>query len=361
MNLQTIDSNTPLRQPPTDYCPPGSGHWFTLPEGRDAGKKLFYYDHRCGGSEVGETAAATVLFVHGNPESSYTYRHIRDDLMASGKPLRLVAMDHIGFGLSDQADFEMVDMHHAANVLQLVRHLDLRDLSLVVHDWGGPIGVGALIEDEWRVRDLLVMNTTIFPMPATGLTYTNYPLPWLPWASTPRLIPDALWGGVAGYVVSHAAPQGNLSFLSGVAAYLLKHGLRRIEPGTPEYVWAEALRTPANARSSKRNVRQTPVWGHGYTYTDARHGPQDNREWYRRMQAEVPARWGAAGRNIPVRGFFGQWDPCGKDEVIAQWHAALPNMANATRTYPEVGHFIEEYKGSEMAVALLEMMTSGHA
>lgn len=352
-----IQSNTPLKVLPSDYCPPGSERWFTLTEGHDAGKTLFYYDHATGTGEP----EATVLMVHGNPECSYTYRHIRDSLTASGRSVRIIALDHIGFGISDQADFEMVDMHHARNLLQLVRHLDLQNLTLVVHDWGGPIGIGALIQEAWRVDSLLVMNTTVFPMPSEGITYTNYPMRWLPWSSTPHFVPNALWGGVAAKVVSHGEPQNSMLFFAHTLGYLIKHGLRIIPAGSTEYVWAEQLRSRANARSSKRNVLQTPVWGHGYLYEDRKHGMQDNRDFYRFIQSEVPRQWGAQGRNIPVSGFFGQWDACGKNEVIAQWHEALPAMKTATAIFPECGHFIEELKGPEMASAILHMNAASHS
>lgn len=347
-----IQTNTPVRQPPSDYCPPGSERWFKIPNGLDAGKTLFYYDHRVGDREPD----FTVLLVHGNPENSYTYRHTRDELMASGRSLRIVAPDHIGFGLSDQADFEMVDMHHTANLIQLVRHLDLQRVVLVVHDWGGPIGIGALLQDPARVVGLSVMNTTVFPMPAEGMTYRNYPFPWLPWFLTAPLVPDALWGGVAAAVVPHAHPQGTVSFVATAARWLWRQGRGRITPDQPEYVWAQAFTTPANIRSSKRNVRQTPYWGHGYRYTDARHGVQDNHAFYADIQARIAAEWGPQGRNIPVCGHFGRWDACAKDSVIAQWHAALPQMAARTALYEDVGHFVEEYKGPEIARGILDMM-----
>lgn len=336
-----------MRFPPHDYFPEGSAHWFVIPDGKDAGKTMFFSDHQVGEGDP----QATILFVHGNPESSYTYRHIRDALIDSKKSMRIVMMDHIGFGLSDQATFEMVDMHHSANLLQLVQHLDLRDVSLVVHDWGGPIGIGALSQEPERVKNLLVMNTTIFPMPSEGFTYANYPISWMPWAMTPKIVPDFLWGGVAGYVVSHAAPQGTVKFLANVAKFLGLFGARLIKKHTAEYVWSEQLRSTMNAKSSKRNVRQTPFWGHGYSYTDATHGVQDNRDYYKAMQAVVPEAWA----NIEVSGHFGQWDPCGKDEVIEQWLAALPKMADNLFKYPEVGHFVEEYKGPEMAASILKM------
>ncbi len=351
MHNEDIESNTPLRAPPSDYAPPDSSQWFSIAEGHDAGKKLFYFDHTIGEGE----SAATVVFVHGNPESSYTYRHIRDALIASGKPIRIVAMDHIGFGLSDQATFEMVDMHHSANLWQLVRHLQLTDVTLVVHDWGGPIGISAFSHEPSRVRNLLVMNTTIFPMPSDGFTYSNFPIRWLPWCHTPRVVPNALWGGVAGYVVSHGSLQGTIRFMANVAKYLFLFAARLIPAGSPEYVWSESLRSKANSKSSKRNVLQTPVWGYGYRYVDPTHGEQDNSAYYKTMQQRVPEAWGPDGQNIQVCGYFGGWDACGKESVIEQWQAALPQMSDYTYRFPDVGHFIEEYKGEEMAASILRM------
>lgn len=351
-----IRSNSPLQNPPADYCPLGSEAWFEIPEGLDAGKQLFYYDYS---TDTDPRPERTVLFVHGNPECSYTYRHIRDALIASGESLRIVAMDHIGMGLSDQADFEMVDMHHAANVALLVRHLNLQNVTLVIHDWGGPIGIGALINEPERVSALLVMNTTVFPMAADGYTYKNYPFPWLPWFLTASLIPNALWGGAAAAVVCHAHPQPTVGFLGNISKWLALHGRNAIPQDQPEYVFSQMFRSTANAVSSKRNVRQTPFWGHGYTYQDRRHGLQDNHAFYTNIQEHIESAWGASGRNIPACGFFGQWDACGKDSVIAQWHKALPNMANDTHTFPDIGHFIEEYKGPEMAASILKMHSLG--
>ncbi len=349
MNVAT---NSPLQDPPSDYCPAGSERWFAIPEGLDAGKTLFYSDHV---TLPGGAPKTTVVFVHGNPECSYTYRTIRDALIGSGQPLRLVAMDHIGLGLSDQADFEMVDVHHAANLLQLVRHLDLQDVTLVVHDWGGPIGIGAMLQDPERVAALVVMNSTVFPMPSDGYTYTNFPFPWLPWHLTPKLIPDAAWGGLAAAVVRNAHPQGTLTFLRTVATWLGRHARKNIAKGCPEYVFSQMLRSRANAKSSKRNVRQTPVWGHGYRYTDARHGAQDNHAFYACIQEQISRAWGPSGQNVPACGYFGQWDACGKDSVIAQWQQALPQMTGDTHRFGDIGHFIEEYKGPEIAASILSM------
>ena len=347
-----VISNSPLQVIPDDYFPDGaveSANWFTIPAQStyDAGKLLFYYDYETTGGEP----EATIMLVHGNPENSYTFRHLRDVLVASGRPMRIVAVDHIGFGLSDQADFEMVDMHHAENLLALVRHLDLRDVTLVVHDWGGAIGIGAFAREPDRVRNLLVMNTSIFPIPEEGLTYTNFPTPENPWSSMPDRIADGAWGGVAAAIILASGSPSS----AAIASYISQFQNNQFAAASPEFVFSEQFRSIANTRSSKRNVRQTPVWGHGYTYEDSVHGLQDNNAFYDHMQEVVPREWGPGGRNIDVVGHFGQIDPMGKDEVIAQWHQALPRMAEQTFTYPDVGHFVEEFKGPEMAQSILRM------
>lgn len=96
---------------------------------------------------------------------------------------------------------------------------------------------------------------------------------------------------------------------------------------------------------------QTPRWGHGYSYEDPRLGTQDNHAFYRHLQARVPLAW----RDRDSAGFFGAWDPCGKPEVVEQWHEALPRMVAHTRVFPDHGHFIEEYRGPAMALAILAM------
>lgn len=341
-----VESNSPLRRPPDDYAPEGSERWFRLPSGYDAGKTMFCVDHVVGD----DPPTTTVLFVHGNPECSYTFRHVRDELMRSGESLRLVAADNIGFGLSDQATFEMVDMHHAANLAQLVEHFDLTNVTLVIHDWGGPIGVGAVLDCMDRVTRLVVLNTTIFPIPQDGLTYENFPTPVAPWCKTPSFVPDAMWGGMAAGLVTASGSASVLSMFGRLMSHQVRFALRRIPTGTPQSVFSESLRGRANARSSKRNVLQTPVWGHGYRYVDQTLGEQDNTTFYERIQEDVPRIWG----NLPAVGHFGRLDPLGKKSVIAQWVGAIPDLE--VNRYPEAGHFVQETHGPEIAQSILRMI-----
>ena len=344
MNIQ---SNTPLQNPPTDYFT-GQANWFTIPEGQDAGKKIFYYDHT-----PGSKPDRVILFVHGNPESSYTYRHIRDELIEKKINARILAVDHIGFGLSDRATYEMIDMHHSANLRLLVKELDLKNVILVVHDWGGPIGIGAFIDEPERLAGLVVMNTTVFPMPREGFTYTNYPYRAIPWALSPRIVPPVLWGGIAAFAINDVEPTMKMpSFLKSMVANIRAHVAGLYSQDTAKFVWSEMFRDKTNARSSMRLARQTPVWGHGYEYTDARLGKVSNKAFYRNIHDHIASRFA----HIQAAGVFGEWDPCGKIEVIRQWHEALPQMEGHTTRFPDVGHFVEEVKGREIAQEILKMI-----
>lgn len=347
--IDSASTNSPLHSVPENYFREGSQSWFTIPEGLDAGKRLFYFDEKLEQHPGGRT----ILLVHGNPESSYTWRHVIAELRGYESVSRIVAVDHIGFGLSDQADFEMVDMHHANNLRQLVGHLELESVVLVVHDWGGPIGIGALIEEPDRVVGLTVVNSTVFPMPSDGRTYTNFPFRWLAWASTPTLIPDRSWPAFAAFVVTRGEQQSAPVFLARAAGFIAADVAGRLTPDRDEamYVFAQMLRSPANVRSSKRNVRQTPRWGHGYRYTDQRHGVQDNHKFYAAIQSTIPTAWS----DIPAAGLFGSWDPCGKPEVVQQWRAALPQMSRNLQLYSQRGHFLEEHEPEAIARAIADV------
>ena len=102
----------------------------------------------------------TFLFVHGTPTWSFLYRRLIKSL---SRDYRCVAPDHLGFGLSDKPkDFEGTPQAHARNLLALIEKLDLRDISLVVHDFGGPIGLAAAEMCPERVKRIVLFNTWLW-------------------------------------------------------------------------------------------------------------------------------------------------------------------------------------------------------
>jgi cis-3-alkyl-4-acyloxetan-2-one decarboxylase len=124
-----------------------------------AGFRLHYVDE-------GPRAAAPILFMHGNGTWSYLWRRQIASLSGGGR--RCVAFDHLGFGRSDKPpQLGRYSLQtHVENALAVVDQLDLRDILLVVHDWGGPIGLGALLERRDRLRGVVLMNTWAWELPS---------------------------------------------------------------------------------------------------------------------------------------------------------------------------------------------------
>jgi haloalkane dehalogenase len=105
-----------------------------------------------------EGSGPPILLVHGTPSWSFEWRA---QVAALAKTNRVIAPDHLGFGLSDKvirADV-LRPADHARRLLALVDALDLRDLTLVVHDFGGPIGLPVALERSTRVRAVVVVNS----------------------------------------------------------------------------------------------------------------------------------------------------------------------------------------------------------
>ena len=111
---------------------------------------------------VDEGAGPPLLLLHGNPTWSYLYRGIIERLRSS---FRCIAPDYPGFGLSRAAPGSgFLPAEHADVVQRLVAELDLDGLTLMVQDWGGPIGLGAAAREPWRYRGLVVGNSWAWPV-----------------------------------------------------------------------------------------------------------------------------------------------------------------------------------------------------
>ena len=124
-------------------------------------------------SYLDEGEGDPVVMLHGNPSWSYYWRHLvlglRDDY-------RCIVPDHIGMGLSDKpadAGYGYTLRNRVQDLDRLLDHLGLGDdITLAVHDWGGMIGFGWALKHAARVKRLIILNTSAFPLPAAK------PLPW---------------------------------------------------------------------------------------------------------------------------------------------------------------------------------------
>ena len=121
------------------------------------GLRLHYLD---------EGAGDPVVMLHGNPTWSFYYRRLVEALRTSH---RVIAPDHIGCGLSDKPD----DGHYDYTLARRVEDLDAllewlgveKNVTLVLHDWGGMIGMTWACRHPERIARIVVLNTAAFPMP----------------------------------------------------------------------------------------------------------------------------------------------------------------------------------------------------
>lgn len=141
---------------------PFKGHYLDL-----AGIRLHYLD---------EGSGEPVVMLHGNPSWSFYYRNLVLELRSSH---RCIVPDHIGCGLSDKPDdwrYEYSLRRRAKDVEALLDHLNVKSgINLIVHDWGGMIGMVYATQNPERIKRLVILNTGAFRLPATKK------LPWSLW------------------------------------------------------------------------------------------------------------------------------------------------------------------------------------
>jgi len=113
-------------------------------------------------AHIDEGEGAPVIFMHGEPTWSYLWRKVIPPVRDGG--FRCIAPDLAGFGASDKPtdiDWYTYD-RHVAITSTLLDDLDLRAATIVVHDWGGPIGLRLAVEHPERVERLVILDTGLF-------------------------------------------------------------------------------------------------------------------------------------------------------------------------------------------------------
>jgi pimeloyl-ACP methyl ester carboxylesterase len=117
-----------------------------------AGHKYHYID---------EGTGDPLVMLHGNPTWSFYYRHL---IAEFSRTHRVIAPDHMGCGLSDKPqDYPYTLAQHIANLEALCDFLKLECATLLLHDWGGPIGMGCALRHPERIKRFVIFNTAAFP------------------------------------------------------------------------------------------------------------------------------------------------------------------------------------------------------
>jgi haloalkane dehalogenase len=204
-------------------------------------RRLFPFESKWFESAVGrvhyidEGAGDPILFLHGNPTWSFAYRGI---VIRLRKRFRCIAPDYPGFGLSEHPEsYGYTPAEHADVVSALVRELDLKNVTIMGHDWGGPIGMRVALDELERLRALVMGNTWYWPLDAWQLKAFAYVMSSAPMQAQilksdffiEKLIPKAVKHPLADEVLlqyreAHATPGSRV----GVAEFprqLIESGL----------------------------------------------------------------------------------------------------------------------------------------
>ncbi len=138
------------------------------------GRTMAYVDE-------GARDARPVLLLHGNPTWGFLYRDFIAPLTNAG--YRVIVPDCIGAGYSDHPRFDAAYSlaHHIADLVSLIDRLELGGVAMVGQDWGGPQGVGAMLQRIERLAALVLMNTWLFT-DYVGKFHQS-PLPWTTWSA----------------------------------------------------------------------------------------------------------------------------------------------------------------------------------
>jgi haloalkane dehalogenase len=187
-----------------------------------------------------------VVCFHGEPTWCYLYRKMLPPLVAGGH--RVICPDYAGFGRSDKPTDQGWYSYdrHVELVSELLAGLDLSDATVVVQDWGGPIGLRWAVEHEDRVARLVILNTGIF----TGRVSKGF----LAWRDFAERNPDLPIGFVIGggtatdlpdeVVAAYEAPWPNAESKAGAARFPLLVPTSQEEPGAAEMLAvADALKS----------------------------------------------------------------------------------------------------------------------
>ncbi len=174
-------------------------------------------------AHIDEGEGDPVVFVHGEPTWSFLWRKVIPPVLEAGH--RCIAPDHAGFGRSDKPrDLGWYSYdRHSELFAHLLEDLDLRDATVVVHDWGGPIGLRAAVEHPERVARMVIMDTGLFtgeqPMSDAWKAFRDFvertedlPIGFLVKGAVAREMPDEVFAAYEAPFPEAAAKAGARAF-----------------------------------------------------------------------------------------------------------------------------------------------------
>jgi haloalkane dehalogenase len=255
-----------------------------------------------------------IVCVHGNPTWSFYYRRILHDLRDQQ---RVLAVDHIGCGLSEKpVAYNYTLAQHTPNLVQWLDHLDLHQVLMIVHDWGGAIGLGAALQRPERVGKLLLLNTGAFPPPYVPLRIAACRLPWL-----------------GSWAIRH------LNAFAYPATFMAIDRLKRLAPEAKAGLLAP-YDSPGHRVAIDAFVRDIPL---GRTHPT-----------YRTLE-ELESKLPELSR-LPIRIVWGMKDWCFRPECLDRFLRAWPD-AHVQRL-DDVGHYVMEEAPQEVVDQVRQLLSA---
>ena len=260
---------------------------------------------------VDEGRGPAVLMLHGNPTWSFYYRRL---IAALRLTHRVIVPDHIGCGLSDKPQQYPYRLeNHIENVSRLVRHLGIQEADIIVHDWGGAIGMGYAVQRELRVRRFVVLNTAAFLSPHVPLRIAINKIPPI------GAVAIRGFNGFAGLATAMAVEKPMTPEVR--AGFLLPYGNYHDRIATLRFVQDIPLR-PSH-----------PTWN-----------------LIERIDSQL-----IQFRDTPMQILWGGKDWCFDDSFLAGWMQRFPE-AQVTR-FDDAGHYVLEDAHSEIVPRVMRFLT----
>lgn len=125
---------------------------------------------------IDEGKGEPIVMVHGNPSWSFLFRKLISELSRTN---RVIVPDHLGCGMSDKPqNFQYRLETHIDNLEEFLLSLGLQNINLLVHDWGGPIGLGFAVRYPERIKRLMITNTAAFAATRIPWRIAACRIPW---------------------------------------------------------------------------------------------------------------------------------------------------------------------------------------
>jgi cis-3-alkyl-4-acyloxetan-2-one decarboxylase len=260
-----------------------------------------------------------IIMLHGNPTWSFYYRNV---VLALRDTYRCIVPDHLGCGLSDkptEAEYDFSLKSRIDDLDALLDHLGITsNITLMVHDWGGMIGMAYAARHPQRIRRIIASNTGAFPIPPK------------------KRLPKSLWIGrntrLGAWLILHQ----NV-FCRAATRWCVT---RKPLPNDVRSMYLEPYDSPAHRLAVLKFVQTIPLNGNDPGHDIVMGTARSLRKF----------------ANTPTLLLWGMKDFVFDHHFLTEWQRHFPHAE--THTWPDCGHYLLEDAGDEVIPKLQSFLTN---